>query len=146
MPATDSGIIALSIGVGGSGVFAINATGFGNVISNTIAATIEGGSIVEAGGLVDLAASDESSISSAALSIAFSGTVAISAIIGANVITDTVTATISGSTVTAGTTLDLEAETGSAIFSTAGGVAFSTVAAAITLAANVVTNDYRGPH
>ncbi|NLX97528.1 MAG: cadherin-like domain-containing protein, partial [Rhodopirellula sp.] len=138
---TDSGIVSLSIGVGGSGVFAISATGFGNVISNTVAATIEGGSVVEAGGSVDLAASDDSSISSASLSIAFSGTVAISAIIGANVIADTVTAAISGSTVTAGTTLDIEARTGSAIFSAAGGAAFSTVAAVTTLAANVVTND-----
>ncbi len=137
---TESGIIALSVGVGGAKWVAIAATGFGNVITGTIAATIDTGSVINTTGGVDLSALDESHISSAALSIAGSGGVAVSFIIGANVITNTTTAKIAGSTVTAGGALSVDAETDSAIYSFAGGIAFATGAGAATLAANVVTD------
>jgi hypothetical protein len=138
---SDAAIMAITVGVGASGSVAIQATGFGNIITNSVEASITGESMVRSGALVDLTATDQSQITSFGLSIAASGTAAISAIIGANVITNTVLAEIGGSTVTAGTTLDIDAETKSTIFSFAGGVAASGGAAVqVTVAGNVVSN------
>ena len=138
---SDTGIIAVTVGVGAAGTVGIQATAFGNIITNRIEATIDGGSIVSTGGLVDLSATDASHINSVGLSIAASGTAAVSAILGANVITNTVLAEIAGSTVKVGTTLDVDAENTSAIFGFAGGVAASGGAAVqVTLAGNAVSN------
>ncbi|TFH17573.1 MAG: hypothetical protein E4H02_02555, partial [Lentisphaerales bacterium] len=138
---SDSGITAISVGVGASGKVAIQASGFGNVITNTTRAAISGGSTVNAGGLVDLNATDQSRIASLGLSIAASGNASVAVIVGANVITNDITAEIAGSTVTSGTTLDIDAESKSIIFALVGGVAASgSVGVQITLAGNVVTN------
>jgi hypothetical protein len=138
---SDTGIIAVTVGVGAAGTVGIQATAFGNIITNRIEATINGTSTVSTGGLVDLSAADASHINSIGLSIAASGTAAVSAILGANVISNTVLAEIAGSTVTAGTTLDIDAENKSTIFGFAGGVAASGAAAVqVTLAGNAVSN------
>ena len=46
--------MALTVGVAGSGAVAVNATGYGDVIANTTAATISGGSTVESAGAMGL--------------------------------------------------------------------------------------------
>ena len=139
-----AGIIALSVGVGASGNVAVQASGFGNVITNTVKSAIETNSTVRSGGLIDLTAKDQSHISSVGLSVAASGSTAISAIVGANVITNTVDALISRSTVLSGSTLNLDAQTLSTIFAFTGGVAASgSTAVQVTLAGNVVTNTTR---
>ena len=138
---SSAGIMAITVGVGASGSVAVQATGFGNVITNETEADVTGGSTVKSGGSTSITAKDESQITSIGLSVAASGSAAISAILGANVITNTVEAEVSGSTVDAGTTLDLDAESGSTIYGFAGGVAASGGAAVqVTLAANVVTD------
>ncbi|MFO7964214.1 MAG: LEPR-XLL domain-containing protein [Desulfobacterales bacterium] len=138
---SDAAIMAITVGVGASGNVAVQATGFGNVITNAVEASITGGSTVRSGGLVDLTAADQSQITSFGLSIAASGSAAVSAIVGANVITNSVIAQIAASTVFSGSTLDIDAATRSTIFSFTGGVAASGGAAVqVTLAANVVTN------
>ncbi|MCP3849676.1 MAG: hypothetical protein GY694_05490, partial [Gammaproteobacteria bacterium] len=54
-----AGILALTVGVAGSGAVAVNATGFGNDISNNISAAISDGSVVTTDtGDIDLSASD----------------------------------------------------------------------------------------
>lgn len=141
---TDSAILALSVGVGASGQVAVQATGFGNVITGGVESIITSASTVKSGGLVALSAEDQSHITSVGLSVAASGSAAVSAIIGANVITNTVDALISGSTVTSGSTLALAARSASTIFSFAGGVAASgSTAVQVTMAGNVVTNATR---
>jgi hypothetical protein len=135
-----AGIMALTIGVAGSGSVAVNATGFGNVITNRVKAAISAGSKVTADGLVDLTAKDQSMIRSLGVSVAGSGAVAVGALIAANVITNTVVAEISGSTVTSGTALDVKATSDSSILSLAGGVAASgTVGVLVSLTGNVIT-------
>ena len=141
---SEAGILAVSVGVGASGKVAVQATGFGNVITNTTSALIESGSTVRSGGITDLTAKDKSHISSIGLSIAASGNASISAIIGANVITNTVDALISASTVSSGSILNISAASNSTIFSFAGGVAASgSVGVQVTMAGNVVTNKTR---
>ena len=136
-----AGILAISVGVGASGDLAIQGTAFGNVITNRTYASVTSGSTVAAGGQVALSASDDSSIRSIGLSIAASGSNAISGIIGANVITNEVTARIAGSTVTSGGALGLSALSDSDIMGFAGGVAASgSTSVQVTLAGNVVTN------
>ncbi len=46
---SDAAIMAITVGVGASGQVAVQATGFGNVIANSIESSIIGGSIVRAG-------------------------------------------------------------------------------------------------
>lgn len=141
---TDSAILALSVGVGASGQVAVQATGFGNVITGGVESIITSASTVQSGGLVALSAEDQSHITSVGLSVAASGSTAVSAIIGANVINGTVDALISGATVTSGSTLALAARSASTIFSFAGGVAASgSTAVQVTMAGNVVTNATR---
>jgi hypothetical protein len=135
-----AGIVALTIGVAGSGSVAVNATGYGNVITNRVGAAISAGSIVTAGGEVDLTARDQSMIRSLGISVAGSGAVSVGALIAANVITNTVAAEISGSTVSSGTTLDVAALSDAGILSLAGGVAASgTVGVLVSLTGNVIT-------
>jgi hypothetical protein len=76
-----AGIAALTVGVAGSGAVAVNATGFGNVITNSVTSTIKGASHVHAGGLADLTATDTSLVRSLAVSIAGSA-VGVGALIG----------------------------------------------------------------
>ncbi|MBU4319151.1 MAG: DUF4347 domain-containing protein, partial [Proteobacteria bacterium] len=142
---THSGILALTVGVAGSGSVAVNATGFGNVITNTTNALIENNSNVEAeNGSVGLNADDGSQIRSAGISVAGSGAVAVGALIGANVIANTVTAEIAGSTVSSHSTLDLSAFNDADILGLTVGVAASgTGAGLLSLSANVITNTTR---
>ena len=132
--------MAATAGVAGSGAVAVNATGFGNVITETVAATISGNSTVTStSGSTGLTARNESHITSLAISVAGS-TVAIGGLIGANVITNTVEAEISGSSVAADTSLTLDAESTASILgltlSLAGGIG----AVGITLSANVISD------
>ncbi|MBV1719790.1 MAG: hypothetical protein KMY51_07260 [Desulfomicrobium sp.] len=137
-----AGIMALTIGVAGSGSVAVNATGYGNVITNRVKAAISAGSTVTADGLVDLTAKDQSMIRSLGVSVAGSGAVAVGALIAANVITNTVVAEISGSTVTSGGALGVAAISDSSILSLAGGVAASgTVGVLVSLTGNVITGE-----
>ena len=125
----------------GSGAVAVNATGFGNVITNTVNAVIEGGSTVTADDLVDLTAMDQSMIRSLGISVAGTGGVAVGALIGANVITNAVAAEISGSTVNAGSTLNLAAQSDADILGFTAGVAASGAGSGVlSLSANVITN------
>jgi hypothetical protein len=77
-----AGIIALTVGVAGSGVGAVNATGYGNWIQNTVDASIRNGSNVHSAGLMELTADDDSSVRSLAVSVAGTGAVAVGALIG----------------------------------------------------------------
>ena len=139
-----AGIISLTVGVGASGAVAVNVTGFGNVIANRVESSIAGNSLVESGGNVTLRAEDSSTIRSLGLSIAGSGAVAVSVIIGANVVANTVSATIDGSAVEADGNLELSAEQKAAIYSFTGGVAASgAVGVQVSLAANVIANTTR---
>ncbi len=136
-----AGITAITVGVGGSGSVAVQATGFGNVITDDTEAEISGGSTVKSGGAMSLTAKDQSQINSMALSVAASGSAAVSAIIGANVVTNSVDAIISASTVDAGTTLDLDAESQATIYGFVGGVAATGGAAVqVFFAANVIVD------
>ena len=119
-------IMALTVGIAGSGAAAINATGFGNVIANTIAATISGGSTAKSGYTMALNAEDQSRITSAAASIAGSGAVGAGVLIGANVIGNTVEAEISGSTAWSDSTLSLDADSEADILSFSFGAAGGT--------------------
>ena len=94
---SENGILAITVGVGTAGNVAVSATGFGNVITNSVESLISGGSTVMTTGLLDLSASDQSSIQSVGLSIAASGTFSVAVIVGANVVTNTVAAEIIGS-------------------------------------------------
>jgi hypothetical protein len=141
---SDAGIIAISVGVGASGKVAIQASGFGNVITNTVSAEIKGNSTVMSGGQIALTATDQSQIRSLGLSIAGSGSVAASVLIGANVITNTVVAEIAGSRVDSGSTLDLTAKSDADILGLTLGVAASGQGAGmLSLSANVITNTTR---
>src|SRR5208283_1024323 len=136
-----AGIIAVTVGVAGSGAVAVNATGFGNVIANTIDASIRDGSRVTTSSLVKQNATDQSDIRSLGISVAGTGAVAAGALIGANVISNTVSAEISGSTVMSGSTLDLSAQEESTILGFTTGVAASGAGAGLlSLTANVITN------
>ena len=135
-----AGIIALTVGVAGSGSVAVNATAFGNVITNSVEAFIEGGSTVTAGGLVDISAEDMSTIRSLGISVAGSGAVAVGVLVGANVVVNTVTSRIDGSNVTSGTSLDVTAISNASIMSLSGGVAAaSTVGVLVSFSGNVIT-------
>jgi hypothetical protein len=84
-----SRILAITAGVGASGDVAVNFTGFGNLIgvgnlTPDVEATIKGGSYVRTSGAVNLSALDESSIITVGLSIAASGGVAVSGVVGYN--------------------------------------------------------------
>ncbi|BCS96179.1 hypothetical protein DSLASN_18110 [Desulfoluna limicola] len=141
---SDSGIIALSVGVGAAGNVGVQASGFGNVITNHISSDIVGGSTVISGGLVDLTARDQSQIRALGLSIGASGSVAASVLIGANVITNSVATLISGSTVASGGALSLTAGNDADILSFTGGIAASgSVAVSTSLSGNVVANSTR---
>ena len=144
---SDAGILAMTVGVAGSGVVAVNATGFGNVISNRLSATIEEGSVVTteaADGAVTLTASDVSQIRSAGVSVAATGGVAAGALIGANVIANSVISEISGSTVNSGSTLELTATNDSNILGLTVGVASSGIAAGLlSMSGNTITNTTR---
>ncbi|OQX63576.1 MAG: hypothetical protein B5M56_02280, partial [Desulfococcus sp. 4484_241] len=72
--------------MGGSGTVAVDATGFGNVITNRVDASITGSSVVTAGADSGLLAEDDSTIRSVGLSVSGSGTVSVGFIAGANVI------------------------------------------------------------
>ena len=150
-----SGITSLSAGLAAAAGVGVSATGFGNVITNTIEATIEGGSTVTVGGLVDLSASDNSTIRSIGLSAAGAGGVAAGVLVGANVVTNTVSAMVCGSTVIAGSNdyvvsptetvsdvgLWLSAASDASILGFTGGVAGAGGGAAVlSLSANVIAN------
>ena len=136
-----AGIIGITVGVAGSGTVAVNATGFGNVITNTVDASILGGSTVTAAGLIHQTAIDRSTIRSLGISVAGSGAVSVGALIGANVITNSITALVSGSTVSSGSTLNLSAESGASVISFSTGVAGSgAVSVLVSLSGNVITN------
>ncbi len=137
---SNDAIMAATAGVAGSGAVAVNATGFGNVITETVAATISGNSTVTStSGSTGLTAQNESHITSLAVSVAGSS-VGVAALIGANVITNTVEAEISGSRVTAGTTLTLDAETTASILGLTASIAGGIGAGALTLAVNVISD------
>ena len=105
---------------------------------------ISGSSHVTAAGPVELTAVDQSQIFSLGISVAGSGAVAAGALIGANVITSTVAAEISGSTVESGSTLNLAAENKSSILGFTAGVAASGAGAGLlSLSANVIANTTR---
>ena len=142
---------------------AVNLTGFGNVITNSVRATVRDNSNLDADGWVSLEAGDDSSIRSAGVSIAGS-TVAVGALIGANVITNSVLARISGSRVKSGlrrfqlhddtgrilTMTDLglrmHAENSSEIMGFSGGLAIGGGAGHISLSANVDHQQDRSSH
>ncbi len=139
-----AGIIALTVGVAGSGVVAVNATGYGNWIQNTVDASIRNGSNVHSAGLMELTADDDSSVRSLAVSVAGTGAVAVGALIGVNVITNTVTAEISGSTAASDSTLNLAAGSTSGIMALTAGVAASgAVSVLVSFSGNVITNTTR---
>ena len=144
---SDAGILALTVGVAGSGAVAVDATGFGNVISNRLSSTIEDGSVVTtqaADGAIALSASDVSQIRSAGVSVAATGGVAGGALIGANVIANSVISEVSGSTVDSGSTLDLTATNDANILGLTVGVAASGIGSGLlSLSGNVVTNTTR---
>jgi hypothetical protein len=142
---SDTGIIALTVGVAGSGTVAVNATGFGNVIANSTTAMITDGSDVTAtAGAVDLNAQDSSLIRSAAVSVAGTGAVAVGALIGANVVANTAASDIVSSSVTTGTTLDLYAANDADIMGLSVGVAASGAGAGlVSISANVIANTTR---
>jgi hypothetical protein len=135
------------VGVAGSGAVAVNATGFGNVINNSVSSCITGGSEVITGspaGDIKLDAKDTSLIRSAAISVAGTGGIAAGALIGANVITNSVITEISSSTVESGSKLELTSENKSSILGLSVGVAASGAGAGIlSLTGNVITNTTR---
>ncbi|MCK4501804.1 MAG: hypothetical protein KAU22_02140, partial [Desulfuromonadales bacterium] len=138
---SDAGIIALSVGVGAAGTVGVQASGFGNVITNHISASVVGDSTVLSGGLVDLTAQDQSQIRALGLSIAASGSVAASVLIGANVIANSVETLISSSAIDSGDSLSLTASNEANILSFTGGIAASSsVAVNTSFSGNVVTN------
>jgi hypothetical protein len=107
----DAVAAAVSVGVAGSGAFSLSGAGSGakatNITTNAVEASIRGGSAVTAVGNITVDASDTSSITStlvsAAISVAGSGTAAISVSVAVtlaeNFIGGTTFATIDGSTV-----------------------------------------------
>ena len=141
---TDSsaGIISATVGVGASGGVAIDAVGYGNVITNKVASRITGNTTeVTTGDMLSMSAEDKSVIRSLGLSIAASGGVAASIIAGTNVIGNLVTSQIAGATIDAGGNVTLEALSNADIMGFAGGVAASgATAVQMSAAVNVVTN------
>jgi hypothetical protein len=137
---SDAGIIAFSVGVGASGNTSVQASGFGNVITNRTSALIDD-STVTSGGFMSLDASDQSQIRSLSLSVAASGSVAVGVLVGANVIVNDVSAVISGSTVTSRGALNVAAENDSDILAFTGGVAAAgSTAVMVSRSGDVVTN------
>ena len=139
-----SGITSLSAGLAAAAGVGVSATGFGNIITNTIQATVEGNATARAGGSVDISASDDSMIRSIGLSAAGAGGVAAGVIAGVNVITNNIESLISGSTVSSGSTLSVSAQSQSDIFGFVGGVAAAGAASGLlSMAGNVITNTIR---
>jgi hypothetical protein len=157
---SSAGIISATVGVSASAGFALDAVGFGNVITNTVSATIVDSPTVDAGGYIALSAKDWSTIRSLGLSVAASGTGAVSIIAGANVITNMVAAQIAGSGLSSGSNsydvldkngdieetltgvgIRVDAQSDADIMAFAGGVAVSVVTGVQTAAvSNVIAN------
>jgi len=138
---SSSGIIALTAGVGVAGSVALNITGFGNAIISTVDASISNASNVTAGTTATLSATDSSSITSIGLGLAGSGGVAINGTVGYNLITDSITAEVSGSSLTSTGAASLVATSEADILSFVGGVAGSGLAAAqLSLTINEIEN------
>ena len=99
---SQNAIMAVTVGVAGSGTVAVNATGYGDVITNKVETQIIDGSTVKSGGATSLSAKDKSNITSLGLGVAGTGAVAVTALIAANVVSNTVESEISDSTVDTG--------------------------------------------
>src|SRR5208283_4322728 len=135
-------IVAITAGVAGSGGVSVNATGLGNAISNTVEASILGGSTVAVGGSVIQKAQDSSSISSIGLSFAGSGGLAAAAIVAVNDIGNTLSADINSSRVSSGSAVQLSAISSSNISSFVGGIAGAGIGAAnLSLAVSEIHNN-----
>jgi len=138
---SSSGITALTAGVGVAGSVALNITGFGNVIENTVDASISNDSSVIAETTASLSATDSSSITSIGLGLAGSGGAAINGTVGYNLITNSITAEVSGSSLTSTGAASLLAASEADILSFVGGVAGSGLAAAqLSLTINEIEN------
>ena len=132
-----SGIISINVGVAGGGV-AVNVVGYGNVITSIVQSTIEGGSVVHAGGLVDISAENMSTIRAIGIGVA-AGPVAVGVMAAGNLIVSTVDARVDASEVTSGTTLDITAISDSNIMAITGGVAAGAVGVHVAFSANIIT-------
>ena len=134
---SESGITSINVGVAGGGV-AVNVVGYGNVITSIVQSTIEGGSVVHAGGLVDISAENMSTIRALGIGVA-AGPVAVGVMAAGNLIVSTVDAKVDASEVTSGTTLDITAISDSNIMALTGGVAAGAVGVHVAFSANIIT-------
>ncbi|MFY9853591.1 MAG: hypothetical protein WAK26_06920, partial [Terracidiphilus sp.] len=138
---TNSSISALTVGVAGSGIVAVNVTGFGNAIANTVESIIGDQSTIVSGGAFDASAIDQSEISSLGVSVAGTGAVAVGALLGVNVIDNTIAAEVEGSNVQSFSTFTLNAESESSILGFTAGIAGAGGGAGVlSLSANTITN------
>jgi hypothetical protein len=103
---TSSGIVSVTVGGAGSGKYAGGVGISVNVVNNDLEASITGGSTVNALTGVALSAIDASVIDALAFGGAGAGQWAGGGAISANVITNSLTTAISGSTVSAGLNAD----------------------------------------
>jgi len=123
-------IIAISAGFAASGLASLNALVVGNLIDNTVDASITNGSTVHVGGGVALSATDSSAITALGLSFAASGGLAGAIVAAKNDIGNTVSSTIGSSTVITSGDVSASATENASILSFVGGVAVSGTASA----------------
>ena len=126
LPETNSSSI-VNVTVGGAGAGKV-AAGFGvstNIISNTIAAEVLNGAVVDGHAGVALSAIDASVIDAIAFGGAGSGSVAGGGAISVNVITNTIRTAVEGSTIETDGGLNLAAESSSVIRTLSVGVSGS---------------------
>jgi len=136
----NSVISALTVGVAGSGIVAVNVTGFGDAIANKVESIVDNQSLIDTAGTFDSSALDNSQIGSLGIGVAGTGIVAVGATLGVNVIDDTIAAEVEGSTIDAGA-VTLNAESESTILGFTTSIAGSGAAAvSLLFSANVVSD------
>jgi hypothetical protein len=142
LPSVDSSqIYDLAVGGAGAGKVAVGLAITVNTVTNTVKALVRNGSTVTADGAVLIGAYDQSTINTLALGAAGAGNVAVGGAIAANVIANTIESDIDDSTVIAGTTFELDAETTAIIRALGIGASGSgTVAVSVSALGNAVAN------
>jgi hypothetical protein len=143
LPGVDSSqIYDLSVAGSGAGKVAVGLAITVNTVTNTVEALVQDGSTVTATvGSVTVGAYDQSTINTLALGAAGAGNVAVGGAIAVNVIKNTIDSDIDDSTVSAGTTFELDAETTAIIRAVGIGVSGSgTVAVSVSALGNAVAN------
>jgi hypothetical protein len=143
LPGVDSSqIYDLAVAGAGAGKVAAGVAITVNTVTNTVEALVrDGSSVTASAGSVTVGVYDKSTINALALGVAGAGNVAVGGAIAANVIANTIESDIDDSTVSAGTTFELDAETTAIIRAVGIGISGSgSAAVSVSALGNAVAN------